>query len=80
MTQEIRHKAYIDCLSDIKNYRRSNCCASFYFRDYLEDLTEAKIIFCELYSFRTTPPDLAIWFYSRQERIEALEKCIELTK
>lgn len=44
-------------------------------------LDETKNIFTELYSLRTNEEDDCVfWFKNKQERIEALKKCIEQTK
>lgn len=77
MTKQERHIAYVECLNDIQSGKFAFCCESFVNRKYMHWDSDASSIFIELYNLRT---GVVFWFKNYQERIDALKKCIELTK
>lgn len=79
LTKKQKYEAYKRCLIDIESEVRMYCCVSFMVNGFIDSKTkDCKILFPELYNLRNK--ETMFWFESRNERIKALKKCIELTK
>lgn len=88
-TKQEKNELYNYILNQIEKKLTSMCCYAFY--DYcvkfkfltLQNLNcknyDAKIIMNELYELKTRAGSI-VWFNNDKERIEALKKCIEMTK
>lgn len=93
-TKQEKNRLYTECLKDIESYEMNHCCGSLWanITDKFKqenNLTSSKLIdishelFSELYALKTRNCEFGIpayWFSNREERIEALQKCIEQTK
>lgn len=95
LTKQERNEAYKNALKEAESAKLSGnnlfcCCSSFqkFFAAKLFDtsiwdfLSQSRNNFPELYNQKTTNY-LSVgsyWFKNNSERIEALNKCIELTK
>lgn len=78
LTKQEKHEIYKQCLIDIESMNNIFCCASFV-NQLKTVMFESRKVFSELYELRTIENHV-LWFNNRQERIDALKKCIEITK
>lgn len=79
LTKEQKNEAYKKCLQNIQWGESIFCCDTFLSENFVENVDQTKEVFTELYQLRTINNE-NIWFNGKHERIEALKKCIELTK
>lgn len=91
LTKQEKFMCYSNALIDIENNKFNCCCVSFQetLRDKLlhktvwDFLSESKTMFNELFDMKTienAERSVAYWFKNKQERVDALKKCIEMTK
>lgn len=86
LTKEQENEMYKMILSDIESEKETFCCDSIVEMSRKSTLidqpigyVQAKYYLEKLYTFKTTNIEFS-WFNNKQERIDALKKCIEQTK